>query len=261
MKSVAFSTVAPWLVFLLALSLFLVGFQDHPELVVAAIAASTLVTFLLLGHSIQIRHGALAAIGVLCLTSLATGSAAGWWIHDRLLQDYHRIAQGYEHRVVAPGTSLREAAGATFFRFPPGAIVNDQQTIGFVAGSDIHCIAPIVWVPNPPLEVEYWAVGRNCCEMRSSFNCGYAHWDIAGQKGISYAASVQMKQAVKEFQAVYHVAVSPDAHFVAFAGDPEIVRHKLWNGALCAALLASCVALPACFIAGTAMDVALGGKR
>jgi len=259
--ALALLVVIPWLVFILVMFLVLVGFQDHPTLVFAAVALSTLTTSVVLGHSLRYAHSAVAVLGALCLLSIGSGSTVGWWAHASFLQEFHRIERGLEHRAVGQATSLLETVGVSIFHFTEGAFVSHHHTIGFVTGNDIHCVAPIVWVPEPPTKVQYWAVGRNCCEMRSNFDCGYARWDLSGQAGISYVPTEQMKGAVKEFQSVYHVAASPEARFVAFAGDPMVVQQRLWGGALCAACLASSISLAACFAAGILTDLVVLGKR
>lgn len=256
--------VVPWLLFVATMSMFVLCFQDNPSLVMVAAASSGLLSLLMTAYAMGSSHAAIAAIGVMCLSSVGTGSSVGAWIHVGFMEEYHRIAGGIEHRETGPLTAAKDTGGAAIFRFSEGAFVDSQRTIGFVAGHDIHCVAPIVWPPRAPTSVQFWAVGRNCCEMRSNFDCGYARWDLAGQAGqagIYYAPTDELRMAVREFQAVYGISSAANAQFIAFAGEPGVVQAKLWNEALYTCLIASFISFQACLASGLLLTMALAHKH
>lgn len=58
--------------------------------------------------------------------------------------------------------------------FAPEAYLDQARAVGFHAEGHTYCAAPVSSRADPTAAVNFWAVGRDCCGLRGSFECDAA---------------------------------------------------------------------------------------
>mmetsp|Transcript_113389 Transcript_113389/g.353497 ORF Transcript_113389/g.353497 Transcript_113389/m.353497 type:complete len:300 (-) Transcript_113389:133-1032(-) len=247
---IAVAVVLPWLVFFLVISLFLFAFHDMKVVVYCLLAACLALALLFLALGCASRSGSFLAIGYLCLISLIVGTAVGFWLDREYLQRYWELDNGREYRDVDPSAGANETRDAGVVHFARGAFVDDRRTVGFVADGGIFCVAPVALRARPGAAVAFWAVGEDCCEMRSGFDCGTSR-EIGAATAVVERRTQVYARAIEEAVSVYGVGgPANSSKLVSFVGDPQVVIGDIWDEALTIALIALIIDLAMCGVAG-----------
>lgn len=246
---VTVTIVLPWLVFFLVLSMFLFAYHDMKLLVWILLGACLALALLFLSIGCAVRSGTFLAIGYLCLTSLLVGGTVGFWLDREYLQRYWELDEGNEYKDVDPMSDARETREAAVLHFASDTFVDDRRTIGFVAEGGIFCVAPVALPVHANASVEYWAVGQDCCEMRSNFDCGTAR-DLGAITAVAERPNDLYTKAIYEAASVYSLNSSAYSKLVSFVNDPQVVIGDIWDEALTIALVAMMMDLCMCTAAG-----------
>lgn len=246
---ISVTIVLPWLVFFLVVSLFLFAFHDLRALVWGLLAACLALALFFLALGCFSRNGTFLAVGYLCLTSLVVGSAVGLWLDREYLQKYWELDNGVEYKDVDP-TDARTADDAGIIHFMAGTFVDDKRTIGFVADGGIYCVAPVALQSRFNATVSYWAVGEDCCQMRSNFDCGMAR-ELDAVTAVMERPTKAYSKAIQEAASVYGLdAPTNSSKLVSFVNDPKVVIGDIWDEALTIALISMIMDLCMCAVAG-----------
>lgn len=246
-RSSAFNSVVlvllPWLMFVLVTYLFVFSYEDLPRVVGGVVAACTLLATVtaLTGATMQ-RGGRLLALGAWSCISVALGAALGLSVHGDFLGPYWQIREGHMAEVPDPSEPYAPARGArapTAFAFAAGAFVDDHRTVGVVAEGQVYCIAPVARVGVPSEDVAYWAVGVNCCQTRSGFDCG-ASRHLRELSGVSFRSpeDSRFQQAVSIAASVWGTRSGPAARFVYLVDDADAEQSAWWSEAMSVVLAA-----------------------
>lgn len=243
------SIVLPWLVFFLVISLFLFAYHDMQGIVwiFITLCFGLALLFLILGSAA--RHGTFLAIGFLCLTSVIVGTVVGLWLYNEFLKRYWQLDSGMEYKNVDPMADAKKTSDAGVIHFEDNVFVDDKRTIGFVTNGGIFCVAPVVAPPNYMSSVQYWAVGEDCCEKRSNFDCGTSR-DANATTAITEQRNKPYSQAIAEAESVYGLNSTEGAQVVSFVADPKEAIGDIWDETLTIALVAMIMDLCICAVAG-----------
>lgn len=249
---VTVSVALPWLVFFLVTCLFLFVYQELRVAVwvLVGLCVCLALLFLLLGACG--RHPALAIIGLMCLSSASSAATVGVWLHGRYLERYWQLERGSAYRDVDPAADPRKTADAGVITFAAGAFVDDGRTLGYVADGGIFCVAPVAAPPYYSGTVSYWAVGLDCCQPRSGFDCGSSR-ELGAVSALPEPASEQYGEAIAAAAAVYGLRSAAGAQLVSFVDDPQQAIVNTWDETVAIALVAMLVDLVACGLAGAAI--------
>lgn len=231
------SIVLPWLIFLLVISLFLFAYHDMSPLVWILIAACLGLAMVFLFLGVLARHGTFLAIGLLCLTSVVAGVATGLWLHSEYLERFWQLDAGQEYREIHPLANTSHTADASVIHFQNGSFVDSARTVGYVSQGRIYCVAPVSRRGPYNTRVSYWAVGRDCCEMRSNFECGSSR-DLGAQTAVTALPNREYLAAVHEALSVYGLERVENAQLVSFVNSPQDMIGDMWDEALSIALIA-----------------------
>jgi len=241
--------VLPWLVFFLVVSLFLFAYHDMKAVVWVLLSLCLVMALLFLCLGCYSRHGTFLSVGYLCMTSLIVGAAVGIWLDQEYLQRYWELDDGVEYKNVDP-TESRNLTDAGILHFSAGTFVDDRRTIGFVHNGGLFCVAPVALQAQRNDTVNFWAVGEDCCQMRSNFDCGSAReLDVA--TAVIERPSKEYDQAIREAVSVYGISNSTEGSMlVSFVSDPQALIGDIWDEALTIALISMIMDLCMCAVSG-----------
>lgn len=113
-------------------------------------------------------------MGICCMIAACLGAVIGTTCYDRygcfiFLYSNSRI---YEN--IVPFEKASTVADAGRIIFAAEAHVEQSQSVGLAAeDGETYCVAPIRSVEGSS-QVEYWAVGLNCCSTVGGFDCDAA---------------------------------------------------------------------------------------
>lgn len=251
LADVTVSVALPWLVFFLVTSLFLFAYHEMKIVVMALIGLCFCLSLLFLGLGAWGRHPTFLVIGFMCMTSVSVASAVGVWLDGEYLQRYWQLETGSEYKDVNPASDPKSTTGAGVITFLSDAFVDDSRTVGFVADGGIFCVAPVVMPPFYSNKVSFWAVGSDCCQQRSNFDCGAAREPGALQKSaLAEPPQSRYSEAIAEAVSVYGLDHQDGVQLVSFVNNPRAVITEMWDQSLIIALAAMIVDLVMCILAG-----------
>jgi hypothetical protein len=122
---------------------------------------------------------------------------------------------------------------ASWLHFNDGSHVDTTRVVGY-RDIAVYCVAPVLSA-NQVTRVEYWAIGKDCCEKRSGFTCGEV--GIAGAQsaivmlGQDFVDKEFYERAVRQAEASYKLASAEGALLVHWVSDPKSIRDGLlWKG-------------------------------
>lgn len=256
LTDITVSIVVPWLVFFLVLCLFIFLYHDMQVVVLASISVCAALALLFLILGCRSWSSTYVAIGLLSFISVVAGSAVGLWLNREYLTRYWELDAGIEYKDVNPTLDSRKTSDAGIIHFTNDSFVDDRRTIGFVAKGTIFCVAPVVRLPRRIANIEYWAIGEDCCEQRANFDCGFAREPGIVTSIVQRPSQVYL-QAVEQAASVYHLNTSRTPRLVSFAGDPKVVISDIWDETLTIALLALIMDLCVCTVTGLVLGKVL----
>jgi len=246
---VTLTVVLPWLVFFLVMSLFLFAFHEVRVLTWAVVGLITGLAALFLVLGSVSGHVAFVAVGFLSFFSIAGAVGTGLWLNGAYLDRYYELDAGLEFKEVLPTADAKQTKGAAIIRFSAGSFVDDRRTLGFIADGGILCLAPVVTPGELSAQVQYWAVGEDCCEKRCNFDCGSSR-DMGALSAVVERREPVHEKALAEAAAVYGLNVTSSAQLVNFVGNPKAAIGELWDETLTLSLIAMILDLCVCAMAG-----------
>merc|ERR1719352_1594697 len=105
-------------------------------------------------------------IALCSLIALLLGAPSGWYIHEKRVQYWYGLQYGQHYSNVVPTQLAAAHSDASVIGFEEEAAVDVAYTSGFKAigqGGHVFCAAPITTGGDPAGQVQYFAVGRDCC--------------------------------------------------------------------------------------------------
>lgn len=188
----------------------------------------------------------------MCGFSILTGSIAGVQIHCTKLIDYWPYNEKRHYTNVSPDEKASSHADASVLVFMEGARPDSSRSSQYKRYYHTYCVAPIALEAGYSQDmtvssnIQYWAVGKDCCGGAEGFNCADAQKPSArtGLVMVRRKEEDQVLQGVlaSEDSSYYEKAVlmteskfdltSPeDRIYVAFVEDIGEARWQLWSSA------------------------------
>lgn len=233
--------VVPWVVFTLAAGLFALALEDYAPLVWAMAAACALVAVLFVAMGAASGAGSHhVALGVLTLGSVGVGALVGLVLDQGYMGAYWNLENGAVYRDLDPAEAAASRTDGTHFYFAKGSSVDTQRSLGYMSKGDVYCVAPIVG-PHSSSTIQYWAVGRNCCDRVGGFACGgdsgaELSGVVAAEGGADYRTAARMAQSVYHLEPPRGVGAPI---FVEETKDIAAHQRSLWRRGVTLLLVAS----------------------
>lgn len=175
------------------------------------------------GAPIYMYLGLLGALATTC------GAAVGYNIYDRISVLYWLSASRASYTDVVPsnlGASYADAASLTFSQ---DARVDLRRVLGFRnwdGDSSTYCVAPVLdrTLVAESGEVQYWAVGTDCCGPSWGFRCG-AVLNPAARSGLVISRGAGSRRAAEKYHRFQLAAHQAGAMYgIRAADEPVFVR-------------------------------------
>lgn len=154
----------PLTIFVTTLTAFTWFFFFHAAaLVIGAffvVAGCILVMFTARGH------GPDRFIALCTLIAVLIAAPSGWYIHEKRVQFWYALHYGQHYANVVPTQLAAAHSDASIIGFEAEARVDIAYTSGYKSigqGGHTFCAAPITTGSDPVGQVQYFAVGRDCC--------------------------------------------------------------------------------------------------
>lgn len=179
LRDIAVLTLVPMVVFVMA-----VGVTFYPSSLWALVEIGALVV---VGVAIHLNAvGYKYRFGVLWLIATCAGTLVGSYCYYQHMIFYYTYQDMRAYTNVAasqPGSSFKDAS---MIMFTQDSMVDISRALGYMApeNTDTYCVAPVVASGmTSDQEIQFWAIGKNCCHPRGSFNCDSSH-DAAARSAI-----------------------------------------------------------------------------
>lgn len=159
---------------------------------------------------------------IFSLFSLFATTAVSAFAYERALNEYWRLYDSNSYSNVLPSEPASGYADGGKIIFADGTRVDPSKSLGF-KDRDMYCVAPIVDAMGPSV-VEFWAVGKNCCNARGVFSCDDA-WDVKARSGVRvYTETEEYTEAIKMAEAFYGLGSVEKPIFVRWVVRPDRVE-------------------------------------
>lgn len=237
----ALIVVVPWVIFSLLVCTVAFAMEDYAPLVWALAAACAVLSVLFIAMGIAAGVASHVAVGFLTLVSVIIGVLVGLTLQHGYMDEYWQVDNGAIYRNLDPVEAASSHADGTQLYFAKGSSIDTQRSIGYMRRGEVYCVAPIIG-PRVSSTVEYWAVGKNCCDRRGGFACGVVN-EAAALDGVVVTADVDYyRNAARMAQSVYRL-VPPKGIggpiFVERTTDIPGHMRSLWWNAMSLTLVAS----------------------
>jgi len=229
--AILFALLAPWLLFCFVFAVLSFGMHYQKPLVAYTLIGLALV----IGVAVPCittaerkrRHGVDRPwqdrtwhifVTVTCALAFVVAAVAGEYNYVNFMKPYYDLAHLHHYHDIDTnlyvGQQLMDAGGIDF---KSGTSLDVGRSMGF-KNHDLYCVAPIVTKgsPNTPVSVDFWAVGKNCCNGYSpDFHCsGFNDPDSRGAiRLINDADRPFYRLAVQQAEATYKMTASHPLFF------------------------------------------------
>lgn len=252
LSEAAITVALPWLLFFLVECLFLFAYGDMKVLVWILISLCTCLSLLFAFIGIAARHTVFLILGFLCLVAVTISCSIGLFIDGRFLHGFRELDRGPEYTGVSPLQSARATHDAGVLHFVNDSFVDDRRTLGYVSLGSIFCIAPVGLQGEYSSTVEYWAVGIDCCEKRTNFDCGSSR-ELEAVTAVVEPHSSALEsyaRAIVQAESIYNITSSEHAQMMHFTSNPSEVSDGYWDQAMSIAMISGMLHLVFSALAG-----------
>lgn len=240
--------IIPWYVFISVSLLFALAYHRHKEATWALLFFATVALLALIKWVDPDEKWQFYTVAM-CLVALVAATVVGVFAYGEFLGKYWNSRSSHSFANVLPSEDAAGYADAGKLVFAEEARLDVSRALGY-KDVNVYCVAPVL--DDAPLtEVQFWAVGVDCCEQRGSFDCDDA-WDSDARSGVVVSPlhgwHSQYALAVRQAEHAFELASAPEPVFVRWVVDPDKVTRNYFHfgvGVLVVAVVAhgvlSCV--------------------
>jgi len=191
----------------------------------------------------------LARLFVLNWVANLAGVLCGFYIYYTEMVYYESMKDMRRYSNIAASQQAAQFIDASMLMFTTDSQVDPTRAIGYkdAKSGDTICVAPIVDASMGGTDpISFWAVGKNCCSSRASFQCDGAT-EGGARSGLlvldlDYLVTPQVKEIIDWFglskpldayyaairldQAAYATVKADWVRFVRWAKDPFKIRKE-----------------------------------
>lgn len=222
--------VAGTVAYVVTLCVYNFGLFRHPKaifyLTVLALAACAMHSYSKGRRQLQQALSGICACGVLL------GALAGGYCYDSFGYFSLQFKNLRTYENVLPSDSTAIVADAGRITFAMEARLNQGAAVGFAAeDGHMYCAAPVMNTVMLEKQVNFWAVGVDCCRISGQFTCGAAtdpkaRGGVVLLEGTGGPFSTNDREhyddARRKSQARYGLTGSPDAVYLRWASPKEL---------------------------------------
>jgi len=124
--------------------------------------------------ALWINRGWLVWLGFSCMLMATIGGLVGFFVYYQDLVYYERYQELETYTNVGASQSTVEYNDAGAILFTDDTRLDTMRAVGFQSrwNGNIYCVAPIVdGSMGTTTEINWWAVGLDCCNPRQDFRC------------------------------------------------------------------------------------------
>lgn len=225
--------LVPWLFYAAVSAMFAFGYHMLSEVIWATFA------ILLVGAILSVMLSAGTKplnmyLGILCVGAIVTGGCVGLTTYQLQLAHFWFLNDGHVYTNVLPSDPAAGYVDAGKLLFTEDSRVDTSKSLGYQDG-DTYCVAPIL-DDSDTGDVEFWAAGVNCCASRGNFVCDDAFEPSARGGAVIRSVSALSSDvrdkyalAVKQAEAAFEIASTPDPLFVRWVQDPQLLQEDFWH--------------------------------
>lgn len=259
----------PWIIMLVSMVFFVVVYRQQETAAWVVVGALGVLALEICALGLLRGHLPMALTGGLCIAAVLSGVGLGLLIDDAYTRRYWHIVSSQEYNGIDP-LNVNTHNDAGIMHFVGDTFVDDRRTIGFVAKSQMFCVAPLAKPTAPNADVTYWAIGWDCCERRTNFDCGVPKAFDASLSGLRYwpGEDEYFLKAVDVARSVYGAGIGNSGKgpiFVQLSADPQSRLKMMWNGAWVLTVIISslhmCVLVFILFVFGRRLKVRVPPKK
>mmetsp|Transcript_80949 Transcript_80949/g.262184 ORF Transcript_80949/g.262184 Transcript_80949/m.262184 type:complete len:302 (+) Transcript_80949:113-1018(+) len=136
-----------------------------------------LLQFLIAAETLDQRHPSATWILLAWVVTAVMALLVGGRNYHALVAPYSTAKAGRSYPSVPVSATAVAHADAGILYFEKGVTVDDTRSVGLRIFGSTYCVAPVLsgepstqpGIPGP--EVQFWAVGLDCCGARGGFDC------------------------------------------------------------------------------------------
>jgi len=234
--------LVPWLFYAAVSSMFAFGYHMASEVIwatfVILLVGSSLFTMLSSEQPLN-RY-----LGILSFAGILVGGCVGFSCYELQLAHFWFLNDGHVYTNVLPSDPAAGYVDAGKLLFTEDSRVDTSRSLGYQDGNT-YCVAPIM-DDSDHGDVEFWAAGVNCCSSRGNFVCDDAFEPEARGGAIIRSVSALSSDvrdkyalAVRQAEAAFEIASTPDPLFVRWVQDPQLLQDDFWHVG-CGVIIAGC---------------------
>lgn len=223
--------IIPWYVFIVVSLVFALPYHNHKESTWVLLLLATVFFVVLFNRSATDENTWRQYCWGLCVLALGLATGVGLFTYNQFLGNYWHSRDSHSYANVLPSEDAAGYADAGKLAFADEARLDTSRALGY-KDADIFCVAPIL--DEVPLkEIQFWAVGVDCCERRGTFDCDDA-WDPDARSGVVVVSPDrnwhdQYALAVRQAEQAFKLASAPEPVFVRWVVDPDRVTRNYFR--------------------------------
>jgi len=226
--------IGPWLLFVALSCLFTFAYHKFYDIVWIVVFFCAIFSLIPISLGRNRKTVAFLFVGILCLVATVAAAACGMYnYHENMFPYWSYLYNGvYTNLLPSEPAASHADAGKIFFS--DGARVDTTKAVGYKDGA-VYCVAPVL-DDVPIYQVQYWAVGQDCCGQRADFNCDDS-WSPKAHSGVVILESNEWlpshrdayMTSVKLAESTYDIVSTKEPVFVRWVAEPEVVQDDYWR--------------------------------
>jgi len=261
--------VIPWVVFLGSCLLFATVYHVLPVIPISffAIGLGALVFQGIRGWSS--KNTWLTSVSALSIMALCISSVLGLVVNEMYIGPYLHYDRSPDFTNVLASDSAAGMADAGKLVFADDVALDSVRALGYKEDGTVYCVVPIIdtetsgpsVAPNVN-QVQFWAVGTNCCGARGAFNCDDT-FNVKARSGLVLPDSMfhdsraKFLLAVKQAEAAFNIISAKEPLFVRWLLNPEQAQANMRIAGACTVLIACVVYLVLSIIVASTLQLSM----
>lgn len=188
--------------------------------------------------------------GVVWSQAAVVGLVMGFFMYFRSIAYFWKYDEMRSYTNVAAAQDSSAFRDGGLFLFTEDTRLDALRTVGYQSKwtGETYCVAPLVDVTmNQASDINYWAVGMNCCAPRGRFQCGdaedsstrsalralepsevarpFMQWAMQGARYDKYLEAIRLQEAT------YYTKASQHPTLVYWSKDPLALKASYFDKA------------------------------
>lgn len=188
--------------------------------------------------------------GAVWIQATVVGLIVGFFLYFRYLAYFWKYEETRTYNNVTAAEDASAFGDGSIFVFTEEVRLDTMRSVGFKSRwtGETFCVAPLVDATmSQANEIQYWAVGQDCCAARAEFFCGdagdftthsalrilepedvvrpFMRWAVRGANYPKYLEAVRLQEAT------YSTKSSPTPTLIMWSKDPVAAKDAFFDDA------------------------------